>query len=113
MDGEFGEKLKPSKKTKTSNFMTLQKAVDLGEYDPEFLSGFSEWYTLSKHGQLQMIRQALDNRRRQLLTQYAEINNVIDFSLKPEMSVALSNINKQLKKLEYDREKLYLKYSSI
>lgn len=92
--------------------MTLQKAIELGEYFPEFLANFPKWHSLSKHSQFQMIRQALDNRRHQLLTQWAEINNVIDFRLKPEMSVALENIQKQLKKLEDDREKLYLEYST-
>lgn len=110
-DSEFGEKIKSSSKGSVHPTMTLQKAIDLGEYFPEFLANFPEWHSLSRHSQFQMIRQALDNRRHQLLTQWAEINNVIDFSLKPEMATALENLQKQIKKLENDREDLYLEYS--
>lgn len=92
--------------------MTLQKAVDLGEYDPEYLAKFPEWKSLSKHVRLQFIRQGLDNRRKDLLMQWAELNNVLDFSLKPNIKIALRNIEKQLKKLENDRESIYLEYSS-
>lgn len=91
--------------------MSLQKAVDLGEYDPEFLSGFPEWHSLSPHAQLQYIRQALDNRERQLVVQWAEISNVIDFSKKPHLDEALKNIENQRKKVNTDREKLYIEYS--
>lgn len=91
--------------------MTLQKAVDMGEYNPEFLSTFPEWHELSRHVQFQFIRQGLDNRRKQLIVQYAEINNVLDFRLKPHLKDALENIYKQLKKLDQDREELYLEYS--
>jgi hypothetical protein len=35
-----GEQLKPSAPTSRSQIMTLQKAVDLGEYNPEFLGLF-------------------------------------------------------------------------
>ncbi len=92
--------------------MTLQKAVELGEYDPEFLGTFAEWSTLSPHVQLQFIRQGLDNRRKQLLQQWAEINNALDFHLKPGLSTALDNIHKMLTKLEEDREKIYTEYSA-
>ncbi len=98
----------PSKGAK----MTLQKAVDLGEYEPEYLATFPEWHTLSPHVQFQFIRQGLDNRNRQLVVQWAEINNVLDFRLKPHLKEALDNIQKQIKKLDRDREKLYLEYSS-
>lgn len=91
--------------------MSLQKAVELGEYDPEFLSGFPEWHSLSPHAQLQYIRQALDNRERQLVVQWAEISNVIDFSKKPHLDEALKNIESQRKKVNTDREKLYIEYS--
>jgi hypothetical protein len=92
--------------------MTLQKAVDLGEYDPQFLSTFSEWHTLSRHIQFQYIRTALENRNHHLITQWAEINNILDFRLKPKLKTALKNIERQLKKLSKDKEKLYLEYST-
>jgi hypothetical protein len=91
--------------------MTLQQAIELGEYDPDFLATFPEWHTFSPHVRLQYIRQGLDNRKKQLTLQWAEINNVLDFRLKPELQTALRNIEKQIKKLETDREKIYLDYS--
>lgn len=110
MDEEFGEKIKKGKKPGAS-VLTLQKAIDLGEYDPEFLASFPDWHLLGRHAQFQMIREALDNRRRQLVTSWAEINNVLDLRLKPELKEALKNIELQLKKLDDDWEELYLKYS--
>ncbi len=92
--------------------ISLQKAVDLGEYNPDYLSTFPEWHTLSNVIQWQMLKQALDNRERQLVKQWAEINNVIDFSEKPHLQEALRNIEKQRKKLLDDKEKLMLEYSS-
>lgn len=96
-----------------SSVMSLQKAVDMGEYDPGFLAKFSEWKLLSRHVKLQFIRQGLDNRRKNLLMQWAELNNVLDFSTKPQIKVALRNVEKQLKELEDDREKIYLEYSKL
>lgn len=92
--------------------MTLEQVVELGEYKPEFLATFPEWQTYSPHVQLQFIRHAIDNRKHHLLTQWAEINNVLDFRTKPELQKALKNIEKQMSDLEEDREKLYLEYSS-
>lgn len=92
--------------------MTLQKAIDMGEYNPEYLATFPEWQGLSNHIRFQYIKTAIDNRRRQLIMQYAEINNVLDFSQKPHLTEALRNIEKQLKLLELDREKLLVEYST-
>ncbi len=107
---ESGEKIK-SGGSQVSQTMTLQKAIDMGEYDPEFLSTFVEWHTYSKHIQFEYIRKALDNRNRQLIVQWAEINNMLDFRLKPQLAEALKNIEKQIKKLDKDREQLYFEYS--
>lgn len=92
--------------------ITLQKAVDLGEYNPEYLSTFPEWHTLSNVIKWQMIKQALDNRERRLVKQWAEINNVIDFRSKPQLQEALRNIEIQRQKLLDDKEKLMFEYSS-
>ncbi len=108
---EKGEQTKGGK-PKMKQFMTLQKAVDLGEYEPEYLATFPEWHTLSKHVQFQFIKQGLDNRRRQLWLQWAEVNNTPDFHLKPHLAVAIKNIEKQIKKLDGDWERLFLEYSS-
>ena len=105
------EKLGGGKSTKISR-MTLQKAVDLGEYNPEYLATFPEWHALSRHVQFQFIKQGLENREKQLWMQWSEVNNTIDFRLKPHLRTALENIQKQVKKLNKDREKLYFEYSS-
>lgn len=104
------ETLSSSTPVKSPN-MTLQKAVDMGEYDPNFLATFPEWHEISRHVQFQFIKQALDNRNRQLVTQWAEIVNILDFSKKPHLQEALRNIEKQMKVLDRDKEKLYLEYS--
>lgn len=109
-DMESGEQLSGSAPA-VSPTMTLQKAIDMGEYNPAYLSTFAEWHTISRHVQFQYIRQALDNRNKQLLMQWAEINNTIDFRLKPQMAEALQNIQKQMKKLDAVRDKLYYDYS--
>ncbi len=96
---------------KATKKLTLKEAIELGEYNPEYLATFAEWQGLSRHIQFQYIREALDNRHRHLITQWAEINNMLDFRLKPHLSEALENIMNQIKKLEKDREKLYLEYS--
>lgn len=93
------------------SYMTLQKAVDLGEYNPEYLATFPEWHEMSRHVQFQFIKQGLENREKQLWMQWSEVNNVIDFRLKPNMGTALENIQKQVKKLNKDRERLFIEYS--
>ena len=105
------EKGKSSGKPNISSKMTLQKAIEMGEYNPEYLATFPEWLTLSRHIQFQYIRDAVENRRRHLVIQYAEINNILDFSKKPHLKEALKNIEIQLHKIEEDREKLFVEYS--
>ncbi len=108
---ETGKEKLSGKSSPKSQSMTLQKAVDLGEYDPEYLKTFPEWHLLSPHVQLQFIREGLDNRRRQLLMQWAEMDRAIDYRLKPHLQIAQKNVEKQLKKIEEDRERLYSEYS--
>lgn len=105
------EKGKSGGSSKPGTKMTLQKAVDMGEYDPEFLSTFPEWNLLSRHVQFQFIRQGIENRRKHLILQYAEINNVLDLRLKPHLKEAMKNVEKQLHQIEEDREKLLFEYS--
>lgn len=93
--------------------MTLQKAVDMGEYDPNYLAKFDLWATLPRHTQFEYIKKALENRNSQLLGQWAEINNFLDFSQKPHLKKALDNLQKQLKELQEDKERLFLEYSVI
>ncbi|MCL5090461.1 MAG: hypothetical protein M1514_00450 [Patescibacteria group bacterium] len=105
------EKGKSSSPLPSGNYLTLQKAVDMGEYEPKYLANFAEWHGLSRHVQFQLVRQGLENRRHQLLVQWAEISNMLDFSKKPYLKEALKNIEKQLHQAETDRERLYLEYS--
>ncbi len=105
------EKLSGGGPAKMPPMMTLQKAVDLGEYNPEYLSTFPEWYTLSRYLQLQFIKQGLDNREGRLMQQWAELANELNYRLKPQLKQAQENIMKQIKKVQTDREKLYLEYS--
>lgn len=109
-DGEFGERVKGKKPKKVLASMTLQKAVDMGEYEPVFLSTFPEWQTMSRHLQFQFIKTGLENRRHQLLQQYAQVSNVLDFRLKPELKKTLANIHKQLKYLDDRFEELTEEY---
>lgn len=92
--------------------ISLQQAIDFGEYDPKALSNFAEWHTLSIHIQFQLVRKALDIRQRQLITQYAELNNVLNFSKKPHIHVALKNVERQLRELALDKERLYVEFSN-
>ncbi len=99
---------KPTVKTN----LTLQQAIDFGEYEPKFLQNFAEWHTLSAHIQWELIRKALDVRHRQLITQYAELNNALDFSKKPYIKEAMKNVQRQLENLRDDKERLYVEYSN-
>lgn len=114
MGGEFEDiiETKTSGGTyKKSDGITLQKAVDMGEYDPEYLANFPDWHKLSRMMKWQMVRQAIKNRRRFLVVQWAEINNIIDFSQKPYLKQAGDNILKQLDALLKDEEKYQVEYS--
>lgn len=97
--------------TKSPTF-NLKDAINLGEYDPEYLKNFPEWHTLSPHIQWSLIRKALEIRRKQLLTHWAELNNTLELSKKPHVQQAMKNIEKQLHKLMEDQERLYVEYSN-
>jgi hypothetical protein len=93
-------------------YLTLPKAIEFGQYEPLYLSTFVEFTQLDRHSQFELIKEALDNRRRQLIKQWAEVNNVLDYSEKPHLQTALRNIEKQQRKVEKDRERLYIEYSN-
>lgn len=96
-----------------SGILSLQKAIDLGEYDSKYLSQFPEWDQLSRHSQFQLIKKALENRLSQLAVQWSDINNLLDFSKKPHLQEALRNIEKQRLDVLKDKEDLYMEYSKI
>lgn len=94
-----------------SKVITLNQAIDMGEYDPEYLSNFPEWHILSRHVQFQLIKKGIEKRNAQLVTQWAEINNFLDFSKKPHLQKALDSIVKQWTNLRLDKERLFQEYS--
>ncbi|KKU45632.1 MAG: hypothetical protein UX62_C0032G0001 [Microgenomates group bacterium GW2011_GWA2_46_7] len=95
----------------TSKYLTLDKAIALGEYSLKHLEKFQEFKSLSRHGQFQLIHEALRNKEKQLYLQWAEINNQLDFSEKPYLQIGLDNIQKQIDELHKDEERLLLEYS--
>lgn len=108
--GELQEREPKSKPTKRSTKMTLEKAVEMGEYDPNFLATFPEWAGFTNNIRWHYIRQAIRNRRNFLLINWAETNNVLDFRLKPEMKEVLDKINNQVIFLNQEEERLRLEY---
>ena len=110
-EGGENEQGASSKPPALATKLTLEKAVELGEYDPNFLANFPEWHTLSRHIQFQYIRKALENRNRQLLGQYADLNNALDLRNKPDVWKAIRNMEKQLHELLETKEKLFMEYS--
>ncbi|MEO6509172.1 MAG: hypothetical protein ABIO02_04415 [Patescibacteria group bacterium] len=96
----------------TAGNLSLQQVVELGEYKPEYLQNFAEWHLLSPHVQWQFIRKALDIRHRQLITQYAELNNALFLSQKPEVQAAMKKMEQQLNNLANDKERLYVEYTA-
>ncbi|MFO0703645.1 MAG: hypothetical protein U0525_02885 [Patescibacteria group bacterium] len=102
---------RPSGKKSSTGFMTLQKAVELGEYDPKYLANFPDWHIISRHVQSQLIRKGLENRWYQLMRKWADIANLPDFTKKPHLENALRVVERELKQLEYDREKLLEEYA--
>lgn len=92
--------------------MTLQQAIDFGEYHPEFLQNFPEWHTLTPHIQWQYVRKALDIKRKQLWTQYNELCSVLDIRLKSNVQESIKNVEKQIADLAKDRERLYVEFTN-
>jgi len=107
--GEFSER--PSKSTSPLPAkMTLEKAVEMGEYNPSFLSTFPEWSTFTNNIRWHYVREAIKNRRRFLQLNYAETNNVLDLHLKPEMKQVLDKITEQIILLNREEERLRLEF---
>ncbi len=92
----------------------LKEAISLGEYDPQVLGKYPEWQNLSNHARFQLISQGLEIRRKQLFTKWSEIVNFIDDSDNPSLQdEAKTNIERQIKKLREEKERLYLEYSKL
>lgn len=91
--------------------MILEEAIELGEFYPKKLKKFPEFRKFSKHAQLQLIKKAMENHHKQLITHYAEVNNLLDASRKPEVQKALNRIFKKIQDFEEEREKILLEFS--
>lgn len=114
MGGEYEDNFEKntSKKGKPIyKTMSLQKAVDMGEYDPEFLANFAQWHCLTQMMRWRYVREAIKNRKHFLLLQWAEISNTLDLRLKPELKEALKNIEKQQGKVNIDEERLQIEFA--
>jgi ABC-type phosphate transport system auxiliary subunit len=94
-----------------AEFLTLEKAIELGEYQPAVLEQFAEFRKLSSYSRFQLIRKALKNRERQLRLHWADLSNQLDFSEKPYLKKALKNVKEQLDRLAEEEEKLLIEYS--
>ena len=90
---------------------TLEKAIDLGEWQPQVLAKYPEWNSLSKHARYQLIRQGMKNHRTHLRMQWAEISNQPNFSQKPHLKPALKKIEKALKELTVEEEMIQIEYA--
>lgn len=91
--------------------MTFEEAIQMGEYQPEFLDQYPEWKTFSKHVQLEYISKAIDIRRRQLIRKWSEIIEMMDQAEIPEMKQkSVANIFRQIKELAKEKERLYFEY---
>lgn len=103
-----------AKNPKTAAPLSLREVIDLGEYDPELLSKYPEWEKLSNYARFQLITRGLENRRRQLFRKWSEIVNFINDSDNPTLQEeAKENIERQLKNLRVDKERLYNEYSKL
>ena len=109
---EFSERTPKSKPKSASPQMTLERAIELGEYDEKFLETFREWHELSNNIRFNYILKAIKNRRQFLRLNYAETFNVIDYSQKPELKKVLEAINNRLNELQKEEEKYRVEYSS-
>lgn len=106
MSIEQNEKTSASNSPSLPTNMTLQKAVDLGEYDPDYLSTFPDWHEITPHLQWRMVHQAIKNRRTSLMVNWAEVANQPNYSKKPHLKPIQESIEKQLRQLQEDEEKL-------
>lgn len=92
--------------------MTFEEAIKMGEYQPEKLTQYPEWQTLSHHVQWEYISKGMANRKTQLMRKWSETINFMDQSeivgLKKQIA---DSIFEQIRKLGEEKERLYLEYS--
>ncbi len=91
--------------------LTFKELIELGKYEEEYLSQYSEWGTFDRHIKFQFISQAIKNRRRQIRIQWANLANQLNFSKKPHLADAQKKVEKALKDLDEDEERLMVEYA--
>ena len=97
--------------TEPKLYLSFKEVINMGKYEPEYLAQYPEWATFDKQIQFQYITQGIVNRRKQLRTQWAGLNNQLDFSKKPQLKPALQRIEQALKDLNADEERLFIEYA--
>lgn len=97
----------------TTSPLTFKESIQLGKYDETYLSQYQEWVDMDDHLRFQFISQALQNRRRQLRIQWANLANQMDFSKKPYLTEAQQKVEQALRDLSDDEEKLMVKYAGM
>lgn len=91
--------------------LSFKEAVEMGKYEPTYLSQYKEWAKYDRQIQIQFITQAISNRRRLLRLQWAGLNNQLDFSKKPHLKEALKKVEQALRDLNADEERLFVEYA--
>lgn len=91
--------------------ITFKEAIELGKYEPEYLSQFPEWQTFDRQIQYQYVIRAIQNRRKQLRLQWANLSNQLNFSEKPHLKTASKKVEKAISDLNADEERLIVEYA--
>ena len=110
---EPGGEVKNAAPSGPSSYLTLQKPIEFGTYEPEELAVYAEWHQLSRPAQYQLVKKGVDNRLGHLIQQWAEITNVLDFRTKPHLQDALNKIMEQRKKVLADKERLMVEFAEF
>lgn len=95
------------------NSFNLKEAINLGEFEPEVLEKYPEWEKLSNYARFEMVRQGLENRRRQLFKKWGEVVNFTGDFPNASRQETKENIERQLEALRADKERLYNEYSKL
>ncbi len=93
--------------------ISLKDVISLGEFEPEVLAKYPEWEKLSNYVQFELIRQGLENRRKQLFKKWSEVVNFIGDFPNANRQETKENLERQLQTLRADKERLYNEYSKL
>lgn len=91
--------------------LTFKEAIDMGKYEQEYLKQYDEWQNMDDHIRFQFISKAIENKRRQLRIQWANLANNLDFSKKPHLKEAQKKVEQAIRDLNDDEEMLQVEYA--